>query len=292
MRTTPTIGGVGSARHSQYPPAAATTNEAERDDAYGLAPSHAAAPLRLTRNGGHHREREIDDRQAPEPAPIARHLPEGGAQLIDADDAVDREIRREDIARGEHRLGDRFARPGETRQEELRQAGAEEDERRGLRVLEPGAGRLAHEARRQDEHRAEREQLQRLAERGKAVEARQHDEIERERRQIDGQVRDAASEHARERSAAGLRQRDDGQQRRADQQHLLQDQHEGRRHDVAGIAADRVEDRLQQNVGRARAASVALTRLPSVRAPPAASSDDSVLIATAMPFAIVLKMNR
>jgi len=35
-----------------------------------------------------------------------------------------------------------------------------------------------------------------------------------------------------------------------------------------------------------------LTRLPSVRAPPAASSDDSVLIASVMPLAIVLKMNR
>ena len=99
---------------------------------------------------------------------------------------------------------------------------------------------------------AEREQLQRVAERGEAVEARQHDEIERERGQIDGQVRDAAAEHARERAAGALRQRDAGQQRRADQQHLLQDQHEGRRHDVAGVAADRVEDRLQQDVGRAR----------------------------------------
>ena len=43
-----------------------------------------------------------------------------------------------------------------------------------------------------------------------------------------------------------------GQHRRADQQHLLQDQDEGRRHDVAGVAADRIEDRLQQDVGRAR----------------------------------------
>ena len=47
-------------------------------------------------------------------------------------------------------------------------------------------------------HRAERKQLQRIAERREAIEARQHDEIERERRQIDGQVRDAAAEHARE----------------------------------------------------------------------------------------------
>jgi hypothetical protein len=32
--------------------------------------------------------------------------------------------------------------------------------------------------------------------------------------------------------------------------YLLQYQHEGRRHDVAGIATNRVVDRLQQNVGR------------------------------------------
>ena len=67
--------------------------------------------------------------------------------------------------------------------------------------LNQAPDRLAHEAGRENEHRREREQLQRLAERGKAVEARQHDEVERERRQIDGQMRDAAAEHARERAA-------------------------------------------------------------------------------------------
>jgi DNA invertase Pin-like site-specific DNA recombinase len=85
-----------------------------------------------------------------------------------------------------HLPGNGFAGPVEPRQEKLRQAGPKEDQRRGLRILEPGAGRLTHEARRQSEHRGEREQLQRLAERGKAVGPRQHDEIERERRQIDG----------------------------------------------------------------------------------------------------------
>ena len=78
-------------------------------------------------------------RKDPQPAPVARHLPQARAQLVDADDAVDREIRREDVADGLHRLGDRFARPGEAGQEELRQAGAEEDERRRFRTLEPGA---------------------------------------------------------------------------------------------------------------------------------------------------------
>jgi hypothetical protein len=39
-------------------------------------------------------------------------------------------------------------------------------------------------------------------------------------------------------------------------------------------------------------ANVALMRLPSVRAPPEASSDDKVLIAVAMPLEIVRKTKR
>jgi hypothetical protein len=35
-----------------------------------------------------------------------------------------------------------FARPGKARHEKLRKAGAEEDERRGLRLLEPGTRQL------------------------------------------------------------------------------------------------------------------------------------------------------
>ena len=61
------------------------------------------------------------------------------------------------------------------------------------------------------------------------------------------------------------RQRSAGQHRRADQEGLLQDQHERRRNDVARIAAHRVEDRLQQNVGRARARQLRLDEA-SVRA--------------------------
>ncbi len=140
-----------------------------------------------------HCEREIDDGQAPQPAPVVCHLPQARAQLIDAHEAVDREIRWEDVTGSLHRFGDGFARPGESSQEQLRQAGAEKDQRRGLRILEPGARCLAHEARSECEQRRKREQLQRLAERGEAVEARQHDEEQRERRQIDRQVGNAAS---------------------------------------------------------------------------------------------------
>ena len=43
-RTTPTIGGAGSGRHSKYPPTPADDeDEAERDDALQLAASHAPA---------------------------------------------------------------------------------------------------------------------------------------------------------------------------------------------------------------------------------------------------------
>src|SRR5262249_13899173 len=104
----------------------------------------------------------------------------------------------------------------------------------------------------QNKERREREYLQRAAERREAVNARQNDEEESERRQVDGQVRDSAAEHVRQGAAAVLRQRHGRQQCGADQQRLLEDQQEGRRHDVAAVAADRVEDRLQQEVRRTR----------------------------------------
>ena len=172
-------------------------NETKRNNTSPAA-SHACR-LRFTRERRNRSEREIDNGLGPEAAPVARHLPQGCAQLINAHHAVDGQIRREYVARGEDRLGDCFARPGKARQEELRKAGSEEDERRRLRTFEPGAHCLAHEARCQHENRGQREQLQGLAEGGEAVEPRQHDEIERERGQIDGEVGDAASEHAGER---------------------------------------------------------------------------------------------
>src|SRR5215469_17995892 len=94
---------------------------------------------------GNHREREIDDGQAPQAAPVVHHLTKACAQLADTDDAVDGEIRREYVTRSRHRRWDCFARPGKARHEKLRKARAEKDERRGLRLPEPGARRLAHE---------------------------------------------------------------------------------------------------------------------------------------------------
>src|SRR5262249_61028520 len=119
-------------------------------------------------------------------------------------EAGDRESSGEPPPRREHRGGDRLARPGKAGQEELRQAGGKKDERRRLRVLEPGTSGLAHEARRQNEQRRERKYLQWTAERREAVEPRQHDQVERQRRKIDGEVRQAAAKHIRERRGTGL----------------------------------------------------------------------------------------
>ena len=159
------------------------------------------------RECGHHRKREIDDRQNPKPPPVAHHLPQSCAELIDANDAVDGEIRRKDIADGLDAASGIASR------------GQEKPVRKSCGRLVPrkisvgvsgylnqAPAALAHEARRQSEHRRQRKQLQGIAERGKAVEVWQHDEIKRERRQKNGQMRDAAAEHGRERAASALRQ--------------------------------------------------------------------------------------
>src|SRR5262245_61429038 len=89
----------------------------------------------MRRNDG---EREVDDRQNPKSAPILCHLGKARTQLIEADNAVDRKVDREDMAGDEHCMRYRFGRPGEPCEKELRQAGGEEDEGRRLRTLEPG----------------------------------------------------------------------------------------------------------------------------------------------------------
>src|SRR5262245_32707571 len=157
VRTTPTTGGDGSVRQSRYPPrpAAIMTTPSAMMRA-GLRLAMQLPPLDEERRK--HREREVNHGKSPEAAPIARHLPQAGAQLIDAHDAVDREIRGKYGACGPHRPGDRFARPGKACHEKLRKARAEEDERRRLRMLEPGTHRLAHEAGRENEDRRQREQ--------------------------------------------------------------------------------------------------------------------------------------
>src|SRR3954447_1135738 len=113
---------------------------------FGLAMPPPCNEMRRDRS-----QDEITERQSPEPAPVLRHLPQARPQLADAHDAVDREIRRKDVARRLHRGRDGLTRPRKAGEKELRQAGGQEDEGRRLRSFEPGARRLAHEAGRENE---------------------------------------------------------------------------------------------------------------------------------------------
>src|SRR6516225_3828550 len=83
MRTTPTIGAAGSGRHRKYAltptMARMTPNPMIRA---GLRLAMYPPPSDDKR--GHHREREIENSQDPETAPVVRHLPQAGAHLIDA----------------------------------------------------------------------------------------------------------------------------------------------------------------------------------------------------------------
>src|SRR5262245_44718743 len=141
-----------SGRHRTYPTApAATTRRPSAMMRRRLRLAIRMPPVDQMRRK--HREQEIYDCQEPKAGPSVRHLPQARTELVDAHDAVDREIGGKDLARGEHRPGDRLARPGESGREELRQAGRDEDQKRHLWALEPGAYRLSHKTGRENEHR-------------------------------------------------------------------------------------------------------------------------------------------
>src|SRR5262249_26223355 len=127
-RTTPTMGVSARDGHSAYPPApAATTTRTPMMVARLLA---MRGPPPLDEECGHHREHEIASRHDPQPAPVARHLPQARTDLVDADQPVDRKIRRKHVAELLRPAENRFARPGKSGQEELRQGGSEEEQRR------------------------------------------------------------------------------------------------------------------------------------------------------------------
>src|SRR5258708_39779685 len=124
------MGEASARRHRTYPPAPAATTM--RPSAMPTTARLAMRSPPLHERCGNHREREIDDGQAPQAAPVVHHLTKACAQLADTDDAVDREIRREYGTRGRPRRWERFARPGKPRHEKLRKARADKNERRGL----------------------------------------------------------------------------------------------------------------------------------------------------------------
>src|SRR5262249_29226643 len=107
-RTTPTMGASALDGHSAYPPAATST----RMPAAMIARFLAMRLPPLDDERGHHCEPEIDGRHDRETTPVARHVPQAGAELVDARDPVDGEIRRKDMAEGPHPLAGDRARPG------------------------------------------------------------------------------------------------------------------------------------------------------------------------------------
>src|SRR6516162_4272265 len=121
VRTTPTIGAAGSGRQRKYA-LTPTTARMMPNPMMRAGLRLAMYPPPSDDKRGYHREREIEGGQAPEAAPVVGHLLQAGAQLVDADDAVDREIRREYVAVGQNGIGDRFTRPGKAGHEKLRKA--------------------------------------------------------------------------------------------------------------------------------------------------------------------------
>src|SRR5258707_1584916 len=92
-----------------------------------------------------HREREIDQRQTPQSEPIMRDLPDAGTELVDAHEAINRGVGRENPTEPKGRVGDCFARPRKAGHEELRQARCQEEDRRALPPREPSPYGLSHE---------------------------------------------------------------------------------------------------------------------------------------------------
>src|SRR6266851_6586529 len=154
-----------------------------------------------------HGERKVDERETPQPEPVMRDLPDAGAELIDAHETINRGVGGENPTERKGRVGNCFARPCEAGHEELRQAGRKQENGRVFRPREQGPDGLPHEAGRKQKDRSEREQLWKMAERRKAVDARQHDEIQSERWQVDCQVGYAAAEHTGECSSASRQRR-------------------------------------------------------------------------------------
>src|SRR5260370_41154820 len=69
-----------------------------------------------------HGEREICQGQTPQSEPIMRDLPDAGTQLVDAHEAINREVGGKNPTQRDGRVGDGFAPPCEACGEKLRQA--------------------------------------------------------------------------------------------------------------------------------------------------------------------------
>src|SRR6202011_5081568 len=85
-----------------------------------------------------HGEREIGQGQTPQSEPVMRDLPDAGTQLVNAHEAINREVGGENPTERNGYVGDGFARPCEARHEELGQAGCQQQDGRVFRPCEPG----------------------------------------------------------------------------------------------------------------------------------------------------------
>src|SRR3981081_1674498 len=74
-----------------------------------------------------HGEREIGQGQTPQSEPIMRDLPDAGTQLVDAHEAINREVGGKNPTQRAGRVGDCFPRPCEAGGEKLRQAGCKKE---------------------------------------------------------------------------------------------------------------------------------------------------------------------
>src|ERR1700755_3286803 len=112
MRTTPTIAGSGTGRQMKYAlTPAATARSAGTTIRVSLGLAMRLPPLDDDRR--HHREHEVDAGEEPQSAPGVHPLPQARTELADANEAVDRKVRRENLPHRLNLLGDGFARPGE-----------------------------------------------------------------------------------------------------------------------------------------------------------------------------------
>src|SRR5450756_675951 len=117
-RTTPTIAAAGPERRREVIRTPVTSTSATATMAARLALRMLCSSL--DGKCRDRREREIAQRQTPQPEPVMPDFPDAGAELVDAHEAVDRGIGGKHSTERYGGVGNCFARPCEAGGEELR----------------------------------------------------------------------------------------------------------------------------------------------------------------------------
>src|SRR6266851_4088307 len=216
------------------------------------------SPFSDEKPGGQDGEQAVERGERPQDDPVPENVAQRSAHLVDAHQAVDRRRAGKDEARHPERAGDRLDRPRHADEEEQGQARGEEKQDRRLTPLEPRADELTEEADGQHERNEQGEEIAEALGGGKAVDARQHDEEQHGPGKGQQEVGETLPQDGKRGAAAAanalpvLLEGGTAQHRRAHEHGLLQDQHEGGRHDIARITAGGIEQRLVQDLdGRA-----------------------------------------